>query len=461
MFWERTMVGGEVNFGLVQDKIAATASSFPKKPLTVHSVDFGTLQLKSAEKTETVELKGEINCPFDFIDFTINEPLVAAANIHCVEWLKKNGLISDDPRVISKVMALDFARFADFTHICFDMRNINSIQDVPGKNPLEKLNLIMKNNVVPLPQDKLNDASLWLNFLFPLDDTLEHLQHLELMTAFISGAKDVLDSKETVGITPALRDSLKTGDVSHDTKLEEDFEKLNKYLKALSKIHEEFSAKYPKNELGFIDYSDFTQEVIRYLTGNLDEMQNRLNRRHVDEENFTTKRLFTSAVYTVYMMSILTSGLNIPRTTRLIPQVHEAETNFSHIICRMNAYFSAFRESETPNWLHNDIEIIRKTQEEFNPDISLATPVKMLFRKITNDMNNAENVIATMDADLNQLLYMGTILKWGIGSIPAQLCTPRYYRGKDENGKEIPYVSQKNKADVGSNYWEFLQPQKN
>lgn len=423
-------------------------------------VNFGILKLGL---DEVIELKGQINCPFDFIDFTINDSMVNLANLHCVTWMQKQGLIPESQAAQEKICKLDFARFAYFTHIAFDLTGISSAQDVPGKTSFDKINWLMQNKTQPLSQDNLNDAALWLNFLFPLEDRLEHLDHLELMDGFIDSANSILKFSQFSTLDSSLIDQLKTHNEAHDAKLQEDFLALNQTLKALFQIHNAFIEKYTRSSDSkgdrsgeFIDYSDLAVEIIRYLTGNKEEMQNRLEEKEIDVEHFTAKQSFASGVYTVYMMSVLTTGLNIPKETRIEAQISQAENDFSHIICRTNAFFSAAREAETSNWLHNDLAVIHRNQTEFIPDIPHNLIVKMLFSKISKDMEDAENVLRKFTGDIKSLLYIAIILKWGIGSIPAQLCTPRYFK-LTESGEKKPFVDQARKQEVGSNYWDFLK----
>ncbi len=414
----------------------------------LHYANFGNIKIGS----ETVSLSGPVYSPI-LPAKSVSEDIIASVMPSHISWLSSVGLI---PSVVTEEMRADiqkksFLRFVQATHLSFDAEKVAQILQSEGTS-YQKITRLLSDAAKPLSAEKTLLSTNYLHALFMHDDFAEKLKS-DCLEAFNGLIKEVLDfPSQRIQISDAKQllkikwDNFSAifGDRLGAAK-EKFFALGTAFLDVSYSLHKGFK-RLTQESPDLIGYNDFKAEFIRYLDSTEQEARTRESGQAPSKETFYKLRLYTCAVSTVYMTAILASELKIPKSLRETSTgTRMLEDLVSCIICETNALFSAERESNTPNWLHNDLCILKNDLDETMETLGLtqdSQPIsstytqasKMLFAKINHEMVDLRlQLDKTGSISDEGLLYLAIVLHWGFGSIPAQGVAERYFWKDTEN----------------------------
>ena len=417
-----------------------------------HPIDLGRFE----KDGESFPLAGSIYCPFEY-NFKVDESNIAGATQSYIDWAIQVGLIPDKEAAKEKLARGDFARFASLTTVSFDLKSFDP-KKMEGLTTIEKIKYIQENHTIPLSLESASRKSKYLTFLFLHDDWAERQKKPQLVKRVSELIYKTMESPQEFTLLKAEFYELLGRKEGENLSDEKDYTLVLGLIKAASDLRKIYSQGFYELTLGksgVVGYQDFLASVKQYLEGTDEETLNREAKQEcLTEAIFNQKRLYTCAVYTVYVAAVLESGVQIPTT--ILPNTSEDQLriNFSRLICRFNGLISAPREKDKPNWVNNDLNFIKLSREGEGKAVSLEDALVILLRNINAESKDSEQILEKMVAELPYLLYTCIIMQWGIGSIPAQLCSERY----SEHRAEGPYIPKDKKPEIGSDFWRFVTP---
>ena len=416
-----------------------------------HQITFGQLKINDQEK---ISLKGTIQFPILFNNQS-DENIIKRVNDKCFDYCSKIGLIPNTEESKIKYTESNFARFASYTSVNFDMRGLKSIDDIKGKSKLEKIHWLLFERTAPLEEEELIDQTLFLSFLFPQDSWGEKSDSYFLIKNFYELLIQTFSTGAYEQHTfESIMDDYKLELLSKEGAYQKEaFDNEKKFLNGLlffsSDLHKRFESKFQNLNNGdphFIGYNHFFDVVEQYFKASSNEAEDRIKKRFQDEEYFDLERLDFSAVYTVFILSILSSKYRIKQDVLKDHNIKILGVNGNHIICRFNAFISSFSEIETPNWRNNDLYVLSKYR-----NISYFESCEVLFKKLGADLEKTPDIIERLPDDIDSLLYAAKMMQWTVGSVVAQLTSKRYSENRGED-----FIPSKNISRLDINFLEHI-----
>lgn len=422
-----------------------------------HQINLGLFQTEQ----ESFKLSGTLYCPFESA-FHLVPTSIQKVSTEQVEWAISVGLIRDRQSDRDKLLKYDFARFAALTTVRYDIRELDTCS-FKGKTLRECVNIIFRKCTSHVSDEGLLRKTKYLTFLFAHDDWAEKQTNISLLKKVHQIMLGCLrDGPGNVKILSRLEfdNLLSTEGEEVCGAPDKEYSKICGLIKACQSIGEIYPLAFyalTKGKGNVIDYNEFVDSIEQYFEGVTEEASNRKQGILPAEMNFYKKRLFTCGVYTVYLAAALESGYQIPKKITKSTREDQLRDDFSRLICHFNGLVSANREKkEKDNWSYNDLAVISyyETQRSGHP-VTLEHCKDLLLGRIRTDMEDAERLLqAEFDGDIDQIIYSCIIIQWGIGSIPAQLCSKRYYEDRVEN---TPFIPEGLIDKIDRNFWLLLQ----
>jgi hypothetical protein len=474
----------------------------------IYPTSFGSISVQDEYgNNEVVELEGSLYCPLDYYPH-IDEAAITSVRDAIVTWLSEEVmLIPNTPEYIDKMKKKDFSRFAAHTTLKFK-ENMQetwkvSFDTISHKHsnlsPLSKINKVLEEFSEPLKHEDLLIATKFFTFLFFHDDWSEAQSNLELVEYLDELVETVFDNPlDSIPIIDRPRlegllnfdkttkfwnekmslDSLKGEEDSfglNELFLEPEAVSEKEYARtagfftgllnaAKDTASDHYTGFLKLNEAlledvrnDYLGYKDFKAMFLDYVEASEEEVSNRLDEIVPDEEKFNKKRVKTSAVEAVYVSSVLTAGIPIPRSVRTGHRMNEIEDNLGKLICRFNSFISAYKEANTLNWVSNDLFIIHADKERSScgNEFTYADSFRHLESRIFVDMKDSKRVLNSMKKSrLEEYMYAGLVVHWGVGSLPAQMVSGRY-----SSGTRGAYIPEDRVLELHekNGFWKFLQ----
>lgn len=406
---------------------------------------------------ESFPLSGRIYCPFSFSNQIVKENISIIQNAQ-VQWAIQMEMIPpDDETAKEKLLRYDFVRFALYTTVSYTTDAIDMVlfQD---KSLKESVELVQSHFTKPLSIESAIRKTEYLTYLYSHNNWAKKQPNIELIDFVHSLMITSFNTREKISLEREMFDSLTDTTTSSIEKQTKDFNKINSLLNACHSIAEQYYQAFKKltdNRVDSIGYQDFVDSIQQYFDGVLEEAKNRRDKVIPPSELFNKKRLYTCAVYTVYIAAALESGLKMPKKVIKNTTEDQLRDNFSHLICRFNGLVSSFREKKETNWVFNDLSIIKTDAlKRFKVNLSLEDSKDSLYESINEIMADADLLLKrSRPKNLAEIIYNCIIIQWGIGSLPAQLCSERYFADRAEG----PYIPEAERDLLKGDFWKFIQ----
>lgn len=311
----------------------------------------------------------------------------------------------------------------------------------------------------PLDSKDLLIATKFFAFLFFRDDWAEKQDNVALIVYLDQLIEETFNTQTKPDI-----DDITLLTLLKCTKEDSLFEKTKSFFSALLSAtkdtvidHFEGFKTLNSGEDGasLIGFDDLKLMTFQHLEATEEETDNRLNGYVPSEEKFNKKRVKTSAVEAVYVSSVLTSGVRIPKSIRNLHRIQLLEDNLGKFLCRFNAFISAYKEINTPNWVSNNIHIVYNSNKNIAPNYIYSQSVAYLCQKINDDMYDTKKVAdKLLPPDLDVYRYAGLVFYWSIGSLPAQMVSGRYH-----SDTRAPYVPEDKRDELRQidGFWSLLE----
>ena len=418
---------------------------------TVKHIDLGDIIIHRGvigSTAEQVSLAGDLYCPFDFYRQS-DIDLIQIVNNDVANWMVKIGIIAKNDA--SKIIKANFAQFVSYTCVAFDS-SIEKDVDIQGSSNMEAINRLLKDSRVCLPENALRLQTSFTGMLYVYDDWVEEEEDIHLIHRLNGYIKRVfLDYSQDIEKVPmVLVDFLKWHEVSTAKA-----EILAGYVSGWAQMAKDLGFAYASSSdesIGTLGYDEFCKELFDYLDAIYSEASDRIKSLRgifvpkLTEEEIDLRRLKTSAVNVVFLVSASTCGIRFDKNIRDLGNMNMIESGFNQLCTGFNGLISFQKEITSSNIRSNEIIVVKESRA-----CSLDESVQLFLEKVSARMHNTESLINNSPFSTKELMYIAVLWQWGLGSIPAQMCVARYSQYRD------PYVPKLEQGRLGIDFWKYIE----